>query len=80
MVLIRRWSLARFNADVAHEPGDPQPITGVGTKAFTAANEKGPVVLVWERGVSVLINGVHPISAPEVKFLAKVAVGQLDAP
>lgn len=80
VVLIRRWSLAKFNADAAQEPGHPQPVSGVGTAAYAGATEKGPFFLLWERGVSVLVNGVHPISASQVEFLAKVAVGTLDAP
>jgi len=78
VVLIRDWSLARFQADAAQEPGKPQPITGIGTAAYIGANETGPAVFTWERGVSVLVNG--KFSPDQVKFLAKVAVGQLDAP
>jgi hypothetical protein len=80
VVLIRQWTLDHFAQDAAKEPGHPQPLGGVGTSAYQGANDKGPVVLTWERGVSVLLNGVSPVSADEVKFLAKVAVGQLDSP
>jgi hypothetical protein len=80
VVLIRKWTLAHFTTDAAHEPGRPQPLAGVGTSAYTGSNEKGPIVFAWERGVSVAVNGVSPISADQVTFLAKVAVGQLDAP
>lgn len=80
VVLIRRWTLAQFTADAAHEPGSPQPLADVGTSAYIGSNKKGPIVFAWERGVSVAVNGVSPISADQVTFLVKVAVGQLDAP
>ncbi|HEY2795539.1 MAG TPA: hypothetical protein VGJ28_24470 [Micromonosporaceae bacterium] len=80
VVLIRQWTLAKFTADAAQEPGNPKPLSAVGTSAYLGGNDKGPVVLVWERGVAVVINGVSPIDADQVKFLAKVAVGQLDSP
>lgn len=72
--------MAQFNADAAREPVKPQPVSGIGTAAYVGANSKGPVVLVWERGVSVLVNGVSPVSADQVRFLVKVAVGELDKP
>jgi hypothetical protein len=78
VVLIRAWTLDHFTADAAKEPGPPSKISGVGTSAYAGANDHGPVVMTWERGVSVAVSGVSPVTADQARSLAKVAVGQLD--
>jgi hypothetical protein len=79
-VLIRAWTLTKFTTDTAKEPGPPKALNGIGTAAYTGMLDEGPVVLVWERGVAITVYGPNPITVDQLEFLAKVAVGQLDAP
>ena len=80
VVLIRAWSLKRFETSIASAPGAPKPVTGIGRTAYAATLDAGPAILAWERGVALTVYGPSPVTAEQLQFLAKVAIGQLDAP
>lgn len=89
LVLLRSATLAQVKAAAAHEPGKPQPVSGIGTTAYagtisdrtlTGTISHRPVVLAWDRGVSVIVLGATSASVDQMQSLAKVAIGQLDKP